>query len=92
MVSSSEPCPLLSHCLICSARWLVQVTPGQYCPSDAQLGGTLTMWKSPERGDPLQNKHERKRRRKGRMSNRLLQIFINVKIKMALKLSGTEAL
>lgn len=49
------------------------------------------MWKSPEREDPLQNKHERKRRRKRRMSNKLLQIFTNVKIKMALKLSGTEA-
>lgn len=49
------------------------------------------MWKSPERGDPLQNKHERKRRRKRRMSNKLLQIFTNVTIKMELKLSGTEA-
>ena len=50
------------------------------------------MWKSPERGDPFQNKYERMGRRKRRMSNSLLQIFTNVKIKMTLKLNGTEAL
>lgn len=88
---SSEPCPLLSCRLTCSARWLVQATPDQDSPVTAQREGVLTVWRSPERGDSLPNEQERKGKRKGRVSNRLSQVTAEVKIKAALHLSGGEA-
>lgn len=55
---------LLSCCLSCLARNLIQVVAGRHCPAAAQCNRVTTTWKSPESRFTLERTRRRREKEK----------------------------